>query len=42
MSIIWIFSTDSGPIHASDVSRMRSCISILEILKLNPAKFSLK
>jgi len=42
MSTIWDFSTDLGPIHASGVSRMRSCISIREILKLNPAKFSLK
>jgi len=42
MFTIWNFLTDSGLIHASDVSRMRSCISILKILKLNPTKFSLK
>jgi len=41
MCIIWNFLTVSCLIHASDVSRMRSCISILK-LKLNPAKFNRK
>jgi len=36
------FLTDSVLIHASDVSRMRNCVSILKILELKPAKFSLK
>jgi len=39
---MWNLLTDSGLIHASDISRMLSCISILKIVELEPAKFSLK